>query len=140
MGDLSKTFADITSPQSNELIYDESTFSNFEKEICRLKIKYIKNFCITIWSYSNIVVNISKEIIKYINGLGIYYRNLKFDTSKQDDKNFVDSFIRYIKNSFLMFRIISDIVKRFQTEINNGSCITEVVFNKVNFNIFLGER
>ena len=121
---------DFTTAANHNLDYDDSGYSENEKKINKIKIKYIKDFLSTLDETLEHVIELNTKIITYIDNSSNDYVNVSYVAGDTDTAKFVYDYEMFILNSFDSFTIITHILGKFIDNFNSKKKITKIT----NFN------
>ena len=124
---------DFTTAANHNLDYDDSGYSENEKKINKIKIKYIKDFLSTLDETLEHVIELNTKIITYIDNSSNDYTNVSYVTGDTDTANFVYDYEMFILKSFDSFTIITDILNKFVDNFRHNKSITKDDFDKTKF-------
>ena len=124
---------DFTTAANHNLDYDDSGYSENEKKINKIKIKYIKDFLSTLDETLEHVIELNTKIITYIDNSSNDYANVSYVAGDTDTAKFVYDYEMFILNSFDSFTIITHILGKFIDNFNSKKKITKSDFDNKKF-------
>ena len=128
---------DFTAAANHNLEYDDSGYSEDEKKINKIKIKYIEDFLSTLDKTLERVIELNNKIMAYIDNSSNDYAKVSYVTGDTVIANFVYDCNTFILNSFDLFTIITDILNKFVDNFRNNNSITKDDFDKTKFYVLI---
>ena len=128
---------EFTTAANHNLEYDDSGYSEDEKKINKIKIKYIEDFLSTLDKTLERVIELNNNIIAYIDNSSNDYASVSYVTGDTDIANFVHDCNVFILNSFDSFSIITDILNKFIDNFRNNKSLTKDDFDKIKFYVLI---
>ena len=124
---------EFTTAANHNLEYDDSGYSENEKKINKIKIKYIEDFLSTLDNTLERVIELHNKIMAYIDISSNDYASVSYVTGDTDIADFVYDCDMFILNSFDSFTIITDILNKFIDNFHSNKSITKDDFDNKKF-------